>query len=126
WGTKLAGLIPCKEDDAPRLFCIPFEHVPPCKAAPDPLFRPLRIFRRPTAIFFRPVPSSRSHWPRKNNSAGSNISLDQSYIGPALPTSHPFGLTRWHRNISLENVVVTPQLRLQVETILRLAHGPTA
>ena len=29
WGTKLAGLIPCKEDDAPRLFCIPFEHVPP-------------------------------------------------------------------------------------------------
>src|SRR6202021_2596422 len=30
-GTKLAGLIPCKEDDAPRLFCIPFEHVPPKK-----------------------------------------------------------------------------------------------
>src|SRR5882757_9942213 len=45
---------------------------------------------------FRPVPSSRSHWPGKTTRLGG-YKFIQSYIDPATVTTHPFGVNRSYR-----------------------------
>jgi hypothetical protein len=76
-----------------RAFSVYRSNMFPLEKLPlDPLFRPLRILGAPTAIFVL-FHLPRAIDPGKTTRLGADISFHQSYIGSALPTSHPFGLT---------------------------------